>query len=37
VLRILLLTGMISQCPVFTSVHDAVNDADEAPSARTAS
>ena len=24
VLRLLLLTGMISRCPVFTSVHDAV-------------
>ena len=27
VLRLLLLTDMISQCPVFTSVHDAVNGA----------
>jgi anti-sigma B factor antagonist len=25
VLRLLLLTGMISLCPVFTSMHDAVN------------
>lgn len=31
VLRILLLTGMISRCPVFTSVHDAISSGRAAP------